>query len=178
MSLRKPVSANYIQTTSVCKSDARNSLKSTSPTGHGLELNNYISTIPQELMDQITQDLPKPAIVSLRQSCSRLYNAFAYPGYKHICQHYVKTNSLRHCFSQEIVSSRQKLSVTEQLAFLELLDRDDPLRLACSACATRHQRHKFAFDAEDVPAKQRMCVKQKYQYDLESKGYQKFLRRC
>ena len=133
---------------------------------------SLLTTLPPEIMSNITQHLQDHAVLALLQTCRKLRTAFGYHQTQ-ILNHYATERP--QCLDQlsrvRIFSSLQSLSVVEQLAFLELLERDDPARLACCFCIARHQRSFFSSDVSKFPAKKRICMRQKRNYEIETEGY-------
>jgi F-box domain len=147
-------------------------MKSTVQNSCELRTSDYLSSLPQEILANITQHLPDLAILLLRHTCRKLHSAFLD---RQICiidhREIQSQQMLARSSARIIFPSPHSRSVIEQLAFLELLERDDPSRMTCYACITRHQRSSFDPDALPLPFQKRKCIRQRQNYNLELTGF-------
>jgi F-box domain len=173
MSVHKSASPPYPLTRSVCKPSKGNTMKSRPQSSCGPNTSDYLSSLPQEILANITQHLPDLAILVLRHTCRKLHSVFLDRQTSIIDHREIQSQQkLAHSCVPILFPSPHSRSVVEQLAFLELLERDDPSRLTCSTCITRHQRSSFASDAAEIPVKKRICIRQIRDYELELMGFE------
>jgi hypothetical protein len=171
MSDHRSASPPHPLTRSVCKPSDGNTMKSRPQSSCRPNTSDYLSTLPQEILANITQHLPDLAILVLRHTCRKLHSAFRDGQTSIIDYREIQSQqNLARSSARILFASPHSRSVVEQLAFLELLERDDPSRLTCSTCVTRHQRSSFASDAVEIPVKKRICIRQIRDYELELLG--------